>query len=333
MAFRVYKDGNYLIVHDGTDVIHSKFAKNVMIEPDGENTSLFRFFYITNYRESTERLEFFFSLVSDLTDNEAPPVTFTKTTFVEFYVKETGLGEPLDYHVELAKGNILGDEPFNLNIASTQIGSSAFTDIWSEAASLIYETSATTWEVLSSDAADAVAGTGASKVKITTLDGSFNLQSQEVTLTGVTPVALTGTHLRPHDMEVVAPVGTDLSNKGKITLRAVVSVNIQDSIIAGISRSFSTHFTVPVGKKALLERASILVGKGDDVIIQLVSFDERINEPHIVQSFARVYQSGQELLQTTPATIPEKTSVRLQGQSSNASISVTIALQFIITDL
>lgn len=333
MAFKVYIQGNALIIEEAGDVIHSPHASDVLIEPIEDTPSVFIFTKPDKFVGVGVSKEFFREDVSNLTDNGTPPIAFDKTTFVEFYTKETGKGEPLDYHVELAKGNILGDTPFDLNIVSTQIGSSGFIDIWGENFNLVYETAALAWEVFSSDAADAVAGTGASKVRITTLDGSLNLQTQDVTLTGVTPVDLTGTHLRPHEMEVIAPVGTDLANKGKLTLRAKVSANVQDSIIALRGKSFSTHFTVPAGKKALLDRASILVGKGDDVVIQFVSFKEGANEPHIVRSFARVYESGQELTQVSPRPIPEKTSIRLQAKSSNSGIEVTIAVEFIITDL
>ena len=46
-------------------------------------------------------------------------------------------------------------------------------------------------DVVSADAADAAAGTGAQTVKVTYLDASFNQASETISMNGTTPVELT----------------------------------------------------------------------------------------------------------------------------------------------
>ena len=90
MAEQVYRQGNYLIIQDSvsSDVLYSKYATNVLIEPDGEDPDLFRFYYTINYQESTERREFHHADIADLVDLDV--VAYTNTSFIEFYTQNTG---------------------------------------------------------------------------------------------------------------------------------------------------------------------------------------------------------------------------------------------------
>lgn len=95
MAELVYRQGNYFVIQDSvsSELIFSKYAANVLIEPDGENPNLFRFYYISNYQEPTERREFHHALISDLQDIDTTP--YTKVTFVQFYTTNTGISTPI----------------------------------------------------------------------------------------------------------------------------------------------------------------------------------------------------------------------------------------------
>lgn len=90
MATKVYRQGNYLIISDvaTSDIIWSKYAVNVVIEPDKITPSIFRFYDVLDYRETGQRSEFFHSDISLLQELDSTP--YTKSSFILFYTDNTG---------------------------------------------------------------------------------------------------------------------------------------------------------------------------------------------------------------------------------------------------
>lgn len=111
-----------------------------------------------------------------------------------------------------------------------------------------------TWEVLSSDAADAAAGTGTRTVKVTYIDTSYALASKTVTMNGVTPVAVTGmAALMILGMEAKTGGSAEVG-AGNIDLRTVSGSVVHERIAAGGNKSLSARFMVPDGYEALIPR-------------------------------------------------------------------------------
>lgn len=105
-----------------------------------------------------------------------------------------------------------------------------------------------TVSVLSSSALDTAAGTGARTVRIYGLDGAYALQTEDVILNGVTPVATVNTYRRVYRVEVLT-AGTGTFNAGTITIRHTTTVaNVFSIIPIGIGRSEAAVYTVPAGK-------------------------------------------------------------------------------------
>lgn len=93
------------------------------------------------------------------------------------------------------------------------------------------------WEIVSSSVNDTAAGTGARTVSLRTLDGNYDEIVQTVTLNGLTPVALSGTHIRIN-AGVVLTAGSGLINAGTLTIR-----------VAGAGADRGT-ITTPEGNRA-----------------------------------------------------------------------------------
>lgn len=119
-------------------------------------------------------------------------------------------------------------------------------DVWGGTGLIPIPSAAESWEILSASANDTAAGTGARTVIITTLDANYVEVVQTVVLNGVTPVALTGTHIRIN-AAVVLTAGTSRVNEGLLTIRIAG---------AGADRGYVTSpegvlnqckFTVPDG--------------------------------------------------------------------------------------
>lgn len=73
-------------------------------------------------------------------------------------------------------------------------------------------------EILSDNAADTAAGTGARTVRVFRLDDTFTPIQEDVTLNGITPVALAVDGFRGFRVQVLT-AGTNESNVGTLTLR------------------------------------------------------------------------------------------------------------------
>ncbi|MHB1097921.1 MAG: hypothetical protein ACYCZR_00070 [Burkholderiales bacterium] len=105
-------------------------------------------------------------------------------------------------------------------------------------------------EVVSSDAADAAAGTGARTVRIDGLDADYVEVSETLTLNGTTPVVGAVEFLRINFATVIT-AGTGKVNAGNITLRDSGAGTTRSYIGAGRGRAEVGVFTVPAGHKVV----------------------------------------------------------------------------------
>lgn len=161
-----------------------------------------------------------------------------------------------DFLIEVAKGNIAGHSlihkfGFNDGVNSTL---APITD------GAVYQTptAAVSLEIVSSDANDTAAGTGAQAVTIVGLDASWNEQTVTIATNGTTAAAVTGTWLRVYRMYVgTGQSGTYAtsaagSHAGTLTLR-VASAGATWATIGTTAAGFPLGqteigcYTVPAG--------------------------------------------------------------------------------------
>ena len=91
-------------------------------------------------------------------------------------------------------------------------------DLWGGSGLIPVPSAPESWEIVSSSANDVAAGTGARTVQLRTLDSNYVEVVQTVTLDGLTPVALSGTHVRIN-AGIVLTVGSGGINAGTLTVR------------------------------------------------------------------------------------------------------------------
>lgn len=115
-------------------------------------------------------------------------------------------------------------------------------------------TGAETWELVSSSANDAAAGTGAQEIHITYLNSAGLLKEKTgVVPNGVTPVGVTFSDgLSAVQWMEVATVGSGALAAGNISLRTVAGSVVHEQILAGGNRSTSARFKVPADHSAYL---------------------------------------------------------------------------------
>jgi len=163
----------------------------------------------------------------------------------------------LTLHQIVAAGLITDSKVFEQNGRNAAI-QTTLEDIQIQGATLTFQTSAQSIEVLSTDANDTSAGSGARTVLLEGVDGSFAYITETVTMNGTSAVAVTQNFLRIYKMSVVTR-GTYLTlNAGTITAQVVTgSVTMCvipfDTAFGGVGKQETTHYTVPAGKRAFLD--------------------------------------------------------------------------------
>lgn len=119
-------------------------------------------------------------------------------------------------------------------------------DVWSGGGAYPWMTGATSLEVVSSDAADTAAGTGARTMTISGLDTAWIEQSDVITLNGTTAVAVPKQYFRINSM-VVSTAGSGETNAGTITVRDSGGGTTRGIIPLGGGISKQAIYTVPAG--------------------------------------------------------------------------------------
>jgi hypothetical protein len=113
-----------------------------------------------------------------------------------------------------------------------------------------YITTAGAFEVLSSSANNAAAGTGARTIQVKGLDASWNEFTETVTLNGVTPVPLVNSSVFRINSAKVLTAGSGLKNAGNIDIRTVTGSTVYKSIPSvaqAVGQDFDFLYTVPAG--------------------------------------------------------------------------------------
>lgn len=179
-----------------------------------------------------------------------------------------------DFLVEVSKGNVAKHSTIHKFGYAT-----VATSLVPVNTSLTYPTptSATALEVVSASANDTSAGTGARQVTIVGLDGSGNIQTEDVTMNGTSAVALSNSYLRVYDFFVknsgTYASSTASSNAGVITLQgsgggaAWAKIDVVSSF--GLGQSMISCYTVPAGYTAYVLGYDVLVEDAKAVDVYL----------------------------------------------------------------
>lgn len=246
----------------------------------------------------------------------------------------------LDYGLELGKGNIPGETGIQVAGRSELVGTS-WSDIWGLGGEITHATSGETWEIVSSSADDAAAGTGAQTVVIQYLDDAFVLQIEVKTMNGTTPVTFDATDAFRFRTGAVLTHGSTNENQGVITIRVSGAGANRGSIdrstaYAGAPKGFNvsldTHYTVEAGKTLFPTSSIVTINKGFDVAVitqvKLFGSDAWISLGEIPQ-----YQStGIIPFDKSLFGVPEKTDFRAIAISANTPVIVNFDFFAILLD-
>jgi hypothetical protein len=228
----------------------------------------------------------------------------------------------LSFALDIAKGNIAGLSSVNKFGFNDQVPTS-FEVIALGSANFTYPTSAGTVTVVSDDADDTSAGTGARTIKIQGLDGNYDFQEETITMNGTTSVNSTNTFLRVNRMEVLT-AGSSNGMEGTIT--ATIGGNEQSRMEAEYdNQTLQANYTIPAGKTGYLTRIQATSTK-DNKAAFVGLFTRELNSVFKIKQLFEIYRNSVVVDFTVPLVIPEKTDIELRGKnegSGNVSIGGT----------
>lgn len=184
---------------------------------------------------------------------------------------------PNDYYRDVAMGDVTGSSVMSAIGERENVGtSSTGEDIWMGAATTIPTPDAAgeQMEVVSSDANDTSAGTGVRTVRIHYLDENGDEGTEDVTLNGVTGVALVETNVRFVNDMYALTVGSTGVAEGDITIyKQGASSTIYNMIATGGNNSMVPHRMVPNAKTLYLKEWNASEGQGQRQSIRIRSTD------------------------------------------------------------
>lgn len=170
-----------------------------------------------------------------------PPILFPPTA------------SPL-WQLDAAQGLIPGVSVLRKFGSNDDVDPGAAEHIWFFGGELVWQTTASVMDVVSTDANDTSAGTGGQQIFIEGLDSSFDEITETVSMNGLTNVTTSNSFIRINRAHVSRSGTYGGFNAGSITVRVTGGGDVQAAIAPNIGQTQKTQYTVPNGKTAYLVR-------------------------------------------------------------------------------
>ncbi len=182
-------------------------------------------------------------------------------------------------------------------------------------------------DISSGSANDALAGTGAQKVRVIGLDANFAPQIEEVSMNGQTAVITAYKYLRVLGVEVIQ-VGSGLGNAGIIyaadeacTQTAGVPSDLTKCyawVAVGVNRSRHAIYTVPKGQRMALQ--SLSIANRAQICDYWVMWTPVVGTQMYTQGPLYTLAAGAQMLdswrENPILTFPEKTDIRIWAKAA-----------------
>ncbi|MGI9405866.1 MAG: hypothetical protein ACR2O4_05805 [Hyphomicrobiaceae bacterium] len=151
-----------------------------------------------------------------------------------------------DYFLEISKGNVAGHTAVNKFGRNTDVDTATVPeDIWDGGALWVAPTTARTHDVVSTDANDAAAGTGARTIRVYGLTGWSTAEvTEDITLNGTTNVPTVNSYVIIYRMQVMT-VGSGGVNAGVITATAQTDATVTAQIVIGEGQTLMAIYGLP----------------------------------------------------------------------------------------
>lgn len=238
---------------------------------------------------------------------------------------------PPPSYFDIAQGNVAGMRAVFISARNPAVGSITREDVWAAGGVLVYPTAGEQWEIVSDDANDTAAGTGAQEITITYLDDNHIEQTEVVATNGLTPVATVATDMyRPRSIEVTA-TGSGNANAGTIQAQAAGGGDIRSLMLPDNNVSQQCHYTVPAGKTAYCVTILEQINKSEDVDLEYRRTTGD-NKTFKLVANSSIYQSSNFYPFQVSNSLSEKSDYKITALSSNVDAAPFIFIELIEVD-
>ena len=178
------------------------------------------------------------------------PVTADLTVIIDDTIPVQTTTVP--YQLSVPKGDVAGVGSVKVVGKNSDIDSgSSPEDVWEGSGIWIEPTVAQIHDIVSDDANDAVAGTGALSIRVSGLDGSGLEISEVIATNGLTIVTTVNSYNPIHELKVISAGALGI-NAGNITATAQTDATLQIVILPGDNKSLSAIYKIPSNKTAYM---------------------------------------------------------------------------------
>lgn len=251
--------------------------------------------------------------------------------------------ESQQFYIEVERGNVDGYSNLHKFGSNGLIG----TAIVPVCTSGFYRTptTAVSLEIVSDDANDTSAGTGAREVTIQGLDADGNEQTQTVETNGTSAVTINGTWLRVFRMWVSASGSyanqTTPSQLGTITIQESgggdVWSTIEDLTGFGLGQSQIGVYTIPKGKRGYLLSVNYSVDTNKTVNIYqfkrggILTTSAPFDTMRLQSVYEGITGNGQ-FTHITPESYDELTDIGFMAKTGTGTASVSVEFEMLLID-
>lgn len=202
----------------------------------------------------------------------------------------------------------------NFNVSTTE-------DIWGVGGLQVFPSAAAVVSIVSNDAGDTSAGSGAQSVLIIGLDANYNQITETVATSGAGAVTTTASFLRVTHMKT-ATAGATGSNEG--TIVASISGNAQLEMLPNTNLSHNANYTVPAGYSLIITNLHFLCEEARDFDVGV--FTQRPGELMMERLDFVVSPPGINLDFKPALMFPEKTTIVVRATKLAGSAGAISAL-------
>jgi hypothetical protein len=159
------------------------------------------------------------------------------------------------------------------------------------------------------------------------LDGSFNEQTEVITLNGTTAITGTKTWTRINNMTIAGSA----INVGTVTARLTSGTGtIIDLVAADEGYNATGIYTIPAGKTGYLMVGDASVSKGDDVTIKMYirEYGKAFRLAHIAEAYESFYRYDFQI----PIPLAEKTDIDVRALAYVDNTRVSCNFDIILID-
>jgi hypothetical protein len=232
-------------------------------------------------------------------------------------VSVQGAYEPFD--LQVSRNQIMGHSVQNIYGYQSSV-TTANIPLWENAAAYVYPVSATSMNLVSSNAADTAT------ILISGLNASFAPITESVVLNGTTAVATVNSFIRINSMQV--SVGSSTNPAGTVTLKDPTNTTTYAQINAGIGRTQMSIFTVPAGYTFYLSRVDCNSSFNGNNANYVTYKNYNVSSTGVVtvtqQSPFTAWYHSQRVM---PRAFAEKTDIQFQFQTSAGTAAVNCSVE------